>query len=125
MASCPLGSQQYVIRSGDTYSKLAQMYGVSVSAIISLNPGIDPNNLQIGHVICIPTTTTIVEPSEEYPAQPYYPYTGYYHHTISQGETLWVLSRRYNIPVNEIIRHNPRIDHMHLRRGQIVHIPHK
>ncbi len=44
----------YTIRPGDTLFALSQRFNVSVEAIIRANPGIDPNNLQIGQVICIP-----------------------------------------------------------------------
>lgn len=54
---CPPGQPSmrfYVIQQGDTLYKLAQRYGTTVEAIMALNPGIDPYNLQIGQVIRIP-----------------------------------------------------------------------
>lgn len=50
---CPPGNR-YVIKAGDTFSKLAKKYGMTVSAIIRMNPGVDPLNLQVGQVICLP-----------------------------------------------------------------------
>ncbi|HQD40636.1 MAG TPA: LysM domain-containing protein, partial [Bacillota bacterium] len=50
---CP-GGTLYTIRPGDTIFALAQRFGTTVQAIIAANPGIDPLNLQIGQVICIP-----------------------------------------------------------------------
>ncbi len=44
----------YTIRPGDTLFTIAQRFNVPVQEIINANPGIDPNNLQIGQVICIP-----------------------------------------------------------------------
>ncbi|MBU5427876.1 LysM peptidoglycan-binding domain-containing protein [Tissierella pigra] len=51
---CPAGTFAYTIRSGDTLYILAQRYRTTVDAIMRVNPGINPNNLQIGQVICIP-----------------------------------------------------------------------
>jgi len=47
-------ANRYVIKAGDTFSKLAQRYGMTVAAIRALNPGVDPLNLQVGQVICLP-----------------------------------------------------------------------
>lgn len=50
---CPPGSR-YVIKAGDTFSKIAQRYGLSLSTLQSLNSGVEPHHLQIGQVICVP-----------------------------------------------------------------------
>lgn len=44
----------YIIQPGDTFYKLAQRYGTTVEAIMALNPGKDPMNLQVGDTIKIP-----------------------------------------------------------------------
>ena len=46
----------YVIKSGDTFFKLVQAYGISLTSLIAANPGVDPNNLFIGQQIRIPQT---------------------------------------------------------------------
>lgn len=51
---CSPGNR-YVIKAGDSFSKLASRYGISVTAIIQMNAGVDPSNLQVGQVICLPT----------------------------------------------------------------------
>ncbi|WP_028306654.1 DUF3794 and LysM peptidoglycan-binding domain-containing protein [Desulfitibacter alkalitolerans] len=52
---CPPGSTItiYYIQKGDTLFKLAQKYNTTVDAILALNPGIDPKNLQVGQRIKI------------------------------------------------------------------------
>lgn len=45
---------RYVIKGGDTFSKLAERYHISAMSILSLNPGVDPTNLQAGQIICLP-----------------------------------------------------------------------
>jgi LysM repeat protein len=51
---CPPGSTTYEIRQGDTFWSISQRLGVPLQGIIDLNPGINPNNLFPGVVICIP-----------------------------------------------------------------------
>ncbi|EEG79004.1 LysM peptidoglycan-binding domain-containing protein [Dethiobacter alkaliphilus] len=50
---CPTGLF-LEIAPGDTLYKIAKEQGVTVEAILALNPGLDPKNLQIGTFICLP-----------------------------------------------------------------------
>ncbi len=55
-----LGYDEYYIESGDTIYDLAQKYYTTVNAIITANPGIDPENLSIGQKIIIPYGIDVV-----------------------------------------------------------------
>ncbi len=44
----------YAIKSGDTLSKVAKQFGVSLNALLSANPTVNPRALQIGQKIVIP-----------------------------------------------------------------------
>lgn len=55
-----LGSDNYIIRPGDTLYNLARRYFTTVNAIITANPGISPENLQPGQRIVIPYGIDIV-----------------------------------------------------------------
>ena len=49
---CPEANIRIVmIQKGDTLFRIARRYNTTVEAIMELNPGIDPNNLQIGQQI--------------------------------------------------------------------------
>jgi len=52
--TCPPGTTAYTIRAGDTFYALSRRYNVSVDAIIAANPGVNPDRLFIGQIICIP-----------------------------------------------------------------------
>ena len=54
MNYCPEGSFPYFIQPNDTLWELSQTFKTDLNAIIEANPGIDPNNLLIGQMICIP-----------------------------------------------------------------------
>ena len=47
-------SSIYVIKSGDTFAKIASLKGVSLGALLDANPEADPRRLRIGQEINIP-----------------------------------------------------------------------
>ena len=46
----------HIIKSGDTFGRLAAKYGVTVQAIVSANPSLDPRRLRIGQAVNIPSS---------------------------------------------------------------------
>lgn len=111
--NCPQGSFPYIIKSGDTLYKLAKEYNTTVEAIMRINPGINPNNLQIGQKICIPNGS---------PGPGTCP-IGTFAYTVKPGDTIYNLAVKYNTTVEDIIRVNPGINPDNLRVGQRICIP--
>ena len=91
MPSCP-GGFLYRIRPGDTYFQIAQRFGTTIDALVAANPGVDPGNLIIGQVICIPVTP------------PPGPCPGGFPYVIRSGDTIFALSRRFGVTVEAILR---------------------
>jgi LysM repeat protein len=52
----------YTVRSGDSFSKIATMYGVTISAIEVANPGVESRKLQPGQKIKIPAKNASAPP---------------------------------------------------------------
>lgn len=110
---CPMGSFAYTIRSGDTFFVLASRFNTTVEAIMAINPGVDPNRLQVGQIICIPGAMP--------PPMPTCP-NGFFH-VIRPGDTLFRLSQEFGVSVEAIMRANPGIDPNRLQIGQRICIP--
>lgn len=110
---CPPGTFTYMIRSGDTFYSLAQRFNTTVNAILAVNPGVNPNALQIGQTICIPGTQP---PPSRCPA-------GTFGYVIRPGDTLGQIGQRYNVALSAIIAVNPGIDPSNLQVGMILCIP--
>ncbi|QCJ44475.1 LysM peptidoglycan-binding domain-containing protein [Bacillus sp. S3] len=56
-SSGAVSTSVYVIKSGDTFTKISKALGVSVSSIQALNPTVEPTKLKIGQKINIPVGT--------------------------------------------------------------------
>ncbi|MCD5406317.1 MAG: LysM peptidoglycan-binding domain-containing protein [Desulfotomaculum sp.] len=108
---CPPGTFAYTIKCGDTFWLLAKRFNTTADAIIAVNPGVDPRNLQIGQIVCIPKPSMPPVPSETFP------------YTIKSGDTFWLLAKRFNTTADAIIAVNPGVNPRNLQIGQIVRIP--
>ncbi len=64
-----MGYETRIIRSGDTFFRLARQYNTTVAAIETANPDLDPNQLQIGQQVIIPLRDSVVLTNIPYTAQ--------------------------------------------------------
>ncbi|MCL6589346.1 MAG: SafA/ExsA family spore coat assembly protein [Firmicutes bacterium] len=109
---CP-GGISYTIRPGDTMYRIAQRYGVSLTALINANPQIsNPNLIYPGQVICIPRQTgPVVCP-------------GGMVYTVKPGDTMFEIARMYGISLADLIAANPQISDPNLiYPGQMICVP--
>lgn len=108
---CPEGNY-HTIAPGETLYSLARFYNVSLDDLLEANPGIDPENLRPGQVICIP----LAVPPVQCPAgtRPY---------TIRRGDTLYNIARRLNIRLADLLAANPGINPYGLLVGQVICVP--
>jgi LysM repeat protein len=125
---CPSNSTHYVVKNGDTLWRLSQTYGVSVQSILDLNPGVNPQNLQIGSTLCLPhplptkgSLVTKVPPSVPSPSVTCP--TGAFSYTVQGGDTIWRLSQTYGVSVQSILDLNAGVDPQNLQIGSTLCIP--
>ncbi len=107
--SCP-GGTLYRIIPGDSLYGLARRFNTTIGAIIAANPGIDPQNLQIGQQICIP-----VPPTGQCP--------GGFIYVIRPGDTYYSIARSFGTVVPALIAANPGVDPNRLLIGQSICVP--
>ena len=70
---CPQGTRSYTIEAGDTLWLLSQRYNTTVEAIMAANPGVNPTNLFVGQVICIPRNRPQPSPQPQPSPEPQLP----------------------------------------------------
>lgn len=109
---CPKLSLPYIIREGDTLSRIALSYKTTVNDILKANVNLNPYNLNIGQTICIPL------PKEEYPSCQT---TNYY--IAQEGDTFFSIGKKFGVDTNEIINANMGILPENIFTGIILCIP--
>lgn len=110
--TCPIGSSPYVIKAGDTLASIAARFYTTPAAILTTNPGIMPDRLLVGQVICI---------AQVKPATPKCPTMNFY--VIRTGDTLYSISRVFTVSMADLLRVNPGINPSNLYDGKIICIP--
>jgi LysM repeat protein len=107
-STCPAGTFSYVIRAGDTLGQIGRRFNVSLSDIIAVNPGLNPSNLQIGMVICIPEPGTC--PSGD-------------SYTVRPGDTFYSIALKFNVSLDALLAANPFVNPDRLYVGQQICVP--
>ena len=113
----------YIVEKGDTLYSIATKFSTTVQAIKTLN-NLTTNTLLPGQHIYIPTSSEMpTEPTTpEVPTQPFEPDIPYLTYTVQRGDSLWKISRKYEVPVNDIISFN-NLSSVNLQIGDELKIP--
>lgn len=103
----------HTVLKGQTIYGISKAYQVAIEEIEALNPGLK-DGLKIGMVLYIPKKTSEVNPES---------HSGYFlFHSIEEGETLYALSKKYNVKIEDIIKNNPDNTSI-LSKNTILKIP--
>lgn len=98
----------HTIEKGQSLYSISKMYNVTTTDIIRLNPGCD-EKIYAGQTIKIP------KGKESQKGETF--------HTIQAGETLYKLTKKYNISAKAITEANPGLSADNFRIGQVILIP--
>ncbi len=121
-------SERYhTIQPGETLYRLGQKYGITPQEICEANPGLSISNFRSGEVILIPTPKTQPQPAaaEQPQTAPSEPDTIPIRttHKVERGETVYKITKLYNITEEEFRAVNPDIKKNKLKKNTIVNIP--
>lgn len=83
--SLPESGNYYVVQNGDSLWKIANMYGITVNELKSLN-GLTSNNLTVGQILEVPGSSSST--------------SGTY--TVKSGDSLWKIANEYGLTVAEL-----------------------
>ena len=104
----------YTVTDGDTLHSIGEKYDLPVSLLMQVNCIDDPYNLQIGTKLCIPG-----HPSQLPSCAPPKPCV----HVVEAGDTLYLIAKRYEIKLDDLMEQNPNIDPYNLMIGTKLRLP--
>lgn len=101
---------EHTVEAGNTLWGLQKIYGVSVEEIVAENPSLKEGLKKDGKVY-IPVTKESIKkiPTSEY--------------KVRKGETLYGLSRKFKITVDDLMDLNPELKDSGLEKGQRIRVP--
>jgi LysM repeat protein len=91
-------SFEYVVQPGDTFTELAERFGVSVAVLRRGNPLVDPQLIFPGQVLYIPTV-----------ADPPPPPVAAVLQVVMPGDTLTGIAARYRVTLEDLQAANPQV----------------
>ncbi len=106
----------HVVQKGEGFYRLSKTYGVSQKEIIEANPQLE-SGLKVGDIINIPVIQG--RNSNEQQIQKS---SGYIYHTVEKGQTLYFISHKYHVSIEDIVSNNVGVD-KNLLVGSIIKIP--
>ena len=110
---CIYGSTNHLVKSGETLWSISRKYGIAYQQLLSSNPGIQPSQIKAGKRIRIPSRNSAHKNSQNNNSRSY---------IVQNGDTIYSLSRKFNIPVSEVRRLNSFSKGYHLKLGERVRL---
>jgi len=101
------------VQSKETLYSISKIYNVKIEDIIELNPGSEIK-IKKGMELNIPNKKLIIKHTAEA--------TTYTEHEVLSKETLYSISKLYNLDIEEIIKYNPATEKK-LKKGSVLMIP--
>ncbi|CAM5192273.1 LysM peptidoglycan-binding domain-containing protein [Alishewanella longhuensis] len=114
--------QPYSVKSGDTLGAIAKRYQTTVTALSRLNK-LSGNTIRIGQTLLIPragnqSAQTVESDVSNLAADT----SGQIAYIVQRGDTLWDLSRKYDVTVAQIRNWNKLANNAILNEGQTLKI---
>ncbi len=107
----------HTIQPKETLYSLTVRYDVPASSILEANPGLSVETFRIGKTIRIPKSML-----EDIPQSEFRTVVRWVDYRIPKRETLYNITRKYNIPSDELIRANPQLKDG-VKEGMVIQVP--
>ncbi|SHG94845.1 LysM peptidoglycan-binding domain-containing protein [Tepidibacter thalassicus] len=98
-------AMDYTVQPNDTYWKISQKYNIDFNELLKINNATENFVLNVGQKILIPDIKSI----------------NYYE--VQKGDTAWIISQKFNVSLNELLKVNNLDENSILYIGQKIEIP--
>ncbi|MCG8402938.1 MAG: LysM peptidoglycan-binding domain-containing protein [Firmicutes bacterium] len=95
------------IAPGDTLFLIALRIGTTVDELLRLNPGVEPESLPVGELLCLPERVC--------PSRIFW--------EVAPGDTLFEIARATGTTVEKLLELNPGVNPLNLQAGQAICLP--
>jgi LysM repeat protein/ABC-type branched-subunit amino acid transport system substrate-binding protein len=114
------------VKKGETIYSISRAYGITTEQLLKENRSA-AEGLKEGQTIRIPVSLVSSAPQPQTPVntQVIHDDSRFIYHILQPGETVYYLSKTYNVEEGEIIKSNPGIDITKLSTGSEIAIPKK
>jgi murein DD-endopeptidase MepM/ murein hydrolase activator NlpD len=109
--------QVHTVRQGDSLWRISRQYGVDIRSLMKANGLTETSILQVGMRLVIPKETGRTAVASSSSA------TSWGTYTVKEGDTLWNISRRFGIPLKELLQANGLRETSVLQIGQVLRVP--
>ena len=113
---------KHKISKGENLSVIAKKYGVKVKEISDANPNAS-KILKLNSILLIPNKNTTKVKTKSEPKSEVVVSTSPNSHEVAAKETLWGISKKYNVSVDDLKKANPLLETEGLKIGQQITIP--
>lgn len=114
----------YTVKKGDTLSRLARQFDVTMDALRQANPGLTGTSLKAGSTITIPAPKAGASAATTAKAaKPAAPSGAYATYTVKPGDILSKIANAHGLRTRDVIAANPGVKPDRLRPGTALRIP--
>lgn len=112
-----LGSGSYTVQPGETLAAIGARFGISYQALAAFNGIADPNRINVGQVLQIPSGSGTI------PEAPSAPVSAASQYVVQPGDTLSAIGSRFGVSWSDIAAANAISNPNRIYPGQALTIP--
>ena len=112
-------AETYVVKSGDSLSRIAKRHSTTVRQLMSIN-NLKNHNIKIGQKLIVPKASAKKQASSAQQSQNSAAANGEITYEIKSGDTLGVIARKHGTSVSAICKRNGISDPRKIRAGQKI-----